>query len=269
MDLLEVAAHLRAGRLVPYLGEGCSAAGTSPRMHAELAAALGQRVALPRRVRGNPWESAQYIESSRHRQTLDKLLTEIFASAVEPTPLHRALAALRLPMIVDTWYDAGMRNALAQTAGADWVEVQGVNRAGIGAARWYRYYDAAGAEIDESTVAAHATLLYKPHGAIQPAGNFLLADSDYVEVLTEIDIQTPIPPPVRARRRDRGLLFIGCRFNDQLLRSYARQVAKHSGGRHVALLADAALTRNELRLLDELQVACVSATPEQLLSALA
>jgi hypothetical protein len=28
---------------------------------------------------------------------------------------------------------------------------------------------------------------------VRPAANFLVSDSDYVEVLTEIDIQTPIP----------------------------------------------------------------------------
>jgi hypothetical protein len=46
--------------------------------------------------------------------------------------------------------------------------------------------------------------------------NFLVSDSDYVEVLTEIDIQTPIPAVVQQRRTGRNFLFLGCRFSNQL-----------------------------------------------------
>ena len=70
------------------------------------------------------------------------------------------------------------------------------------------------------------TLVYKPIGGHQPAGNYLVSDSDYVEVLTEIDIQTPIPPEVQALRSGRNFLFLGCRFDDQLTRSFARQIMK-------------------------------------------
>ena len=55
--------------------------------------------------------------------------------------------------------------------------------------------------------AAWTTLLYKPHGSVAPARNFLISDADYVEVLTEIDIQTPIPDAVKDRR-DRAQLCL-------------------------------------------------------------
>ncbi len=107
-----------------------------------LAAFFGTKVALPRRAKGNAWAAAQHIESIKHRSTVTALMTEAFASPVEPTPLHRYLASLRLPMIVDTWYDGAMRAALGERS--DWGEVQGITRAGIGEDRWYRFYDAAG-----------------------------------------------------------------------------------------------------------------------------
>ena len=113
-------------------------------------------------------------------------------------------------MIVDTWYDGAMRTALGQRS--DWGEIQGITRAGIGEDRWYRFYDAAGAEADRSAARGWTTLLYKPHGSVAPARNFLISDADYVEVLTEIDIQTPIPDAVKDRRTERSFLFIGCRF---------------------------------------------------------
>jgi hypothetical protein len=236
-------------RLVPFLGMGVAAlsAPAVPTDYDALAAALGKRVALPRRARGNPWAAAQYIESSRHRSTLDALLREIFAAPVEPGPLHRFLGDLHPPLIVDAWYDGAMRAAMDSVL--DWGEIQGITRAAIGEDRWFRAYDRKGAETPAVNAGGWATLLYKPHGSIAPAGNFLLADSDYVEVLTEIDIQNPIPDAVRLRRQGRGFLFLGCRFHDQLLRTYARQIMKRSRGPHFAVMGDADLTKNEIRFL--------------------
>lgn len=236
-------------RLVPFLGAGVAAlsAPAIPTDYESLAIALGQRVALPRRARGNPWAAAQYIESSRHRSTLDGLLREIFAAPVEPGALHRFFAGLHLPLIVDAWYDGAMRAALDNVL--DWGEIQGMTRAGLGESRWFRAYDRKGAETPTVNAGGWATLLYTPHGAIAPAGNFLLADSDYVEVLTEIDIQSPIPDAVRLRRQGRGFLFLGCRFHDQLLRTYARQIMKRSRGPHFAVMDGPDLTKNEIRFL--------------------
>jgi hypothetical protein len=210
-----------------------------------LAAFFGSKVALPRRAKGNAWAAAQHIESNKHRSTVTALMTEAFATPVAPTPLHRHLASLRVPMIVDTWYDGAMRAALSERS--DWGEIQGITRAGIGEDRWYRFYDAAGTEADRSTAADWATLLYKPHGGVVPAKNFLISDADYVEVLTEIDIQTPIPDAVKDRRSGRSFVFIGCRFNDQLLRTYARQITKRSAAPHYVIIEPEALSRNEIR----------------------
>jgi len=248
-SLKKVAAGLRAGAIIPYLGPGLSELAKSvvPMNPEALAAFFGTKVALPRRAKGNAWAAAQHIESMKHRSTVTALMSEAFASPVEPTALHRYLASLRLPMIVDTWYDGAMRAALGERK--DWGEVQGITRAGIGEDRWYRFYDAAGREADRAAATGWATLLYKPHGSIAPAKNFLISDADYVEVLTEIDIQTPIPDAVKDRRTERSFVFIGCRFNDQLLRTYARQVTKRSSTLHYAIVEPATLSKNELRFL--------------------
>jgi hypothetical protein len=245
--LKDVVQRLKAGDVVPYLGPAVSELSGAPvPMNPEaLAAFFGSKVALPRRAKGNAWAAAQHIESTRHRSTVTALLAEAFAAPVAPTALHSHLASLPLPMIVDSWYDGAMRAALA--ARADWGEVQGITRAGIGEDRWYRFYDASGAEVDRTSASAWTTLLYKPHGGITPAKNFLITDADYVEVLTDIDIQTPIPDAVKDRRAGRSFLFIGCRFNDQLLRTYGRQIMKRSGSEHYVLVEPDSLSRNELK----------------------
>jgi len=247
--LADIGQRLRSGSVVPYLGPGLTelSGPAIPMTPEALAAYFGTKVALPRRAKGNAWASAQHIESMKHRSTVTALMNEAFAPPVEPTPFHRFLASLRVPMIVDTWYDGAMRAALAGRDG--WGEVQGITRAGIGEDRWYRFYDAAGSEADRGAAETWATVLYKPHGSIAPAKNFLISDADYVEVLTEIDIQTPIPDVVKNRRAERSFLFIGCRFHDQLLRTYARQVIKRSGPPHFAIVDAESLTRNELRFL--------------------
>ncbi|MFT8418112.1 MAG: SIR2 family protein [Acetobacter sp.] len=266
-------ARISAGYLVPYLGPGMTAmaldlqkqsaqgAGQSkeqdntvPSSTQELAEFFGRHVALPKRARGNPWASAQYIESKRHRQTLDALMDRAFAMPVAPSPLHFSLAASAPPMIVDTWYDGIMRVALDCVAGARWGEVQGTPRTGVRDFTWYRAYNAQGDAVAMQSATDWKTLLYKPHGSVSPAHHYLVADSDYVEVLTELDIQTPIPDIVQQRRTDVGFLFLGCRFDDQMLRSYARQIMKRSAGPHYAVLTDIELTRNELRFLDEMQI---------------
>jgi hypothetical protein len=246
-SLADVAAQLRAGTIIPYLGPGLAEAQkpAAPMNPEALAAFFGTKVALPRRAKGNAWAAAQHIESYKHRSTVTALMSEAFATPVEPTPLHRYLASLRLPMIVDSWYDGAMRTALGERS--DWGEIQGITRAGIGEDRWYRFYDAAGKEADRAAANGWKTLLYKPHGGVVPARNFLISDADYVEVLTEIDIQTPIPDAVKNRRTERNFVFIGCRFNDQLLRTYARQITKRSGAMHYVIVEPEKLSRNEIK----------------------
>lgn len=273
-DWNDLFSAIRAGHLAPYLGPGMTAmalelqklpqksddgqqgalGNSVPASTQELATFLSRNVALPRRARGNPWASAQYIESNKHRTTLIALMDRAFSPPVAPSPLHFALVACAPRMIVDTWYDGIVRLALASTTAADWGELQGTPRAGIGETSWYRAYDAQGDAVPVDRAQDWKTLLYKPHGAVSPAHHYLVADSDYVEVLTEIDIQTPIPDIVRRNRTNMGFLFLGCRFDDQMLRSYARQILKRSAGPHYAIMSGGSLTRNEEHFLQDMQI---------------
>ncbi|SCM77160.1 conserved hypothetical protein [uncultured Pleomorphomonas sp.] len=250
-------ADLVADRLVPYLGPGLlTLDGPSPvpASPEEVAAALQKRVPVPGRIRGNMWAVAQYIESHRHRRTLKKLMADIFAAEPRPSAVHRFLAGLPLGLVVDSWYDGAFAAALAAAGRSDAVDVQGMSRAAIGEDRWYRAFDLAGCPAAPDGA---RTLLYTPHGGIRPDGDVLVSDSDYVEALTEIDIQTPIPQEVRTRRATRGFLFLGCRFHDQMLRTYARQIVKRSAGPHACVAEAATLTLNERRFLAAENIALI------------
>ena len=255
--LAEIRAALLADRLVPYLGPGLialEAAAPVPATPEGVAAELHKRAPAPGKIRNSMWSVAQFIESRRHRKTLQAFMAEIFAAPVAPNRLHRFLAGLPLAMVVDTWYDGAMGKALAAAGRTDFVEIQGVTRAGEFRDIWTKTYDPSGTEVLPETADTAATVLYAPHGGVRPAKNFLVADSDYVEVLTEIDIQSPIPAPVKDRRAPRGFLFLGCRFHDQMLRTYARQIMKRSAGPHYAVVDPATLTKNELKFFAELGI---------------
>ncbi|PXW94406.1 SIR2-like protein [Sphaerotilus hippei] len=243
-----VAEGLAAGTLVPYLGPGmlalCSGS-TPPPDPLGLAQFLTAKVSVPGKIKNRLTAAAQFIENFKHRKTLVKAMVEAFATQAAPSPLHQWLATLGAPFIVDTWYDDTMRSALAGRS--DWAEVQGLSQSEH-FGTWVGWYGATG-EGSPDPVEAR-TVLYKPWGGRAPAENFLVSDTDMVEVLTEIDIQTPIPALVQQRRSERGFVFLGCRFNDQLPRAFARQIMKRSGGPHYAVLPDEP-SRMEVRFLEE------------------
>ena len=258
MDILEDAMNeVAGGKRIPYLGPEVSAlSGTgAPTTPAALCAIIESQVRAPRRASGNLWSVAQYVESRKFRATLNDMVARAFDVGPDMTPdmtpganpVHDWLARVRPPMIVDAWYDDGLLRAFGSKP--DWGWVQGVSRNGEWIEIWTRAYDASGELVDDASP-DWTTLIYKPHGLARKGSSYLMSDSDYVEVLTEIDIQTPIPEEVRRRRTGRGFLFLGCRFDDQMLRIFARQISKRSGGAHIAVLPGK-LTRMEQRFLDD------------------
>lgn len=246
-----IVAALVDKRVIPYLGPGMLALVAEksvPATAVELAERLAARTTLPFKIRKNLTAAAQYIENFKHRKTLVAMMNEAFTQKAEPVPLHRHLAELQPPLIVETWYDGTMAAALARNG--NWGLLQGVSRAEH-LDQWVQTYLPDGTPCDEEEAKKWDTVLYQPIGSARPASNYIVSDSDYVEVLTEIDIQSPIPAIVQELRKGRGFLFLGCRFDNQLTRSYARQIMKRAGdGPHWAVLPGE-LAKNEIRFLQE------------------
>ncbi len=251
--LNEISAYLEEGSVVPYLGPGMldlvPEGSPVPKSPEELVQRLVAKSSVPHKIRGNLTAAAQYIENFKHRKTLVGIMAEAFAPQVVPTALHHTLAAIRREplLIVDTWYDNAMATALQSRL--LWGQVQGVSQSEH-FGTWAHYFRQDGVQGDPEEADTWPVLLYKPLGSISPAKNFLVSDTDFVEVLTEIDIQTPIPEVVQQLRTGRHFLFLGCRFRNQLERTFARQVMKRSSDVHWAVLPGE-LTRNEERFLAE------------------
>jgi len=250
-DLIqEIARSLATGAVIPYMGPEmlslCSDVAV-PMTPLALAESMTAKVSVPHKIRKRLTQTAQFIENFKHRKSVVHLMNEAFAVAPAPSALQLALATSGAKLWVDTWYDDSFASALAQS-GQPWVQVQGLSQSEH-FGQWTGAYAADGTPLAELSTEP-GRLLYKPWGAHGPAGNYLVSDSDYVEVLTEIDIQTPIPAQVQAWRTGRNFLFLGCRFDDQLTRCFARQIMKRSSDRHWAVLP-VEPTRMEARFLAE------------------
>jgi hypothetical protein len=257
----EIRTALALGRVVPYLGPGLLAEGAPvPASPEALATLITAKVSVPHKIRKRLTAAAQFIENFKHRKTLVNLLNTAFAPPVLPVPLLQWLATHpEVVLLVDSWYDSSARRAFK--ARGDWGEVQGLSQAEH-FGTWFGWYDADGNAATATQAAGWNSLLYKPIGSVVPGANYLVSDSDYVEVLTEIDIQTPIPQEVQTRRSGSGFLFLGCRFTEQLQRSFARQIMKRSSDRHWAVLPGE-LTRNEARFLTEQGIARLDLSLEE------
>ncbi|MDI1310392.1 MAG: SIR2 family protein [Methylotenera sp.] len=251
--LQEIASAIASGSAIPYIGPNVLSLEPAtchvPATPEDLVKLLTTKVSVPHKIRNNLTAAAQFIENFKHRKSVVSLMTEAFSPSLTPNILHQFLAGLskRPLLIVDTWYDDAMGKALSDIA--SWGQIQGVSQSEH-YGTWVNYFDAQGNESSELEADAWSIVLYKPLGSISPAKNFIISDSDFVEVLTEIDIQTPIPPRVKELRVGANFLFIGCRFNNQLARTYARQVMKRSTDKHWAVI-EGPLTRMEKKFIEE------------------
>ena len=249
-----IAQAFDGGNAIPFLGPGVlsfdGAGRPLPDSHKVLVGHLTSKSSVPHKVRNNLGAAAQFIENFKHRSTVTSAMTEAFSVDAEPTSLHTLLMSLpALPLVVHAWYDDLPQKALRSRS--SWGMAQGVSQAEH-FGNWVHYYTSdgtyAGVEADRP-FADWKTLLYQPLGSVWPAHNYLVSDSDFVEVLTEIDIQTPIPDSVQEIRKGKSFLFLGCRFSTQLERLFAHQIIKRSSEKHWAILPED-ITPNEARFLE-------------------
>src|SRR5450830_2154493 len=182
-----LAEQLDQGLIVPYLGPGMLALcpeAPVPATPLALAELMTSQVSVPHKIRKRLTQAAQFIENFKHRKSVVYLMNEAFASTPTPSALHLALAGSGAGLWVDTWYDDTFAAALAQTQGVgDWLQVQGLSQSEH-FGHWTGVYSSKGTLLPDLPKDA-ARILYKPLGSHAPAGNYLVSDSDFVEVLTE------------------------------------------------------------------------------------
>lgn len=233
-DILEtIRAGLEAGDVVPFIGPGAVAdvahRATGRPMPATsdaliLALNNGQPMA-PRLMYEFP-RAAMHVELKRGRSALNRFLDQTYADpAWSESAVHRWLADLALPYIVDLNRDTGLQRLYA---GRAHTLVVGVARI-AGTARRYRLYrhDGAdyGGEVDEDRIDPAAPVLFKPCGSPLPQPNWIASDADFVDYLTELMGGFAIPPFLKARRRGLKYLVAGLRLDRDTTRMLLSDIA--------------------------------------------
>ena len=139
-----------------------------------------------------------------------------------------------VPLVVDSWYDDAMRAALRGPGTRLGRDPGHHARAAITSTSGRRpTIRRAPGLASRRRTRAHSSLLAawrRRAGAELPGRRLRLCRGADGNRHPDAD-----PRSVKAAPRKRGFVFLGCRFHDQMLRTYARQIIKRSKGPHYAV----------------------------------
>ena len=111
----ELVDGLKKGRIVPYLGPHVLEMVPDvpvPATPEALVALLVAKATVPHKIRNRLTQAAQFIENFKHRKSVVALMNEAFATVPTPSPFHNWIAQIAPPMVVESWYDDTMIQAL-------------------------------------------------------------------------------------------------------------------------------------------------------------
>jgi len=210
---------IRSGRIVPYLGAGAlkdvtNAQDGSPipaDSDSLILAMNGGRPMAPRLMYEFP-RAAMSMENKKGRNFVTRFLNETYGDKQwNRGRLHDWLAGLKPHYIIDTNRDSQLLDSYADTPH---TLVMGVSRI-MGTSYRFKlfHYDGSNySEIEQQQVDAGLPILFKPLGAPRPEANYIAADADFVDYITELMGGFAIPSFLKAYRERKQYLFLGTRF---------------------------------------------------------
>ncbi|MDQ2982557.1 MAG: SIR2 family protein [Actinomycetota bacterium] len=223
----EVVETMLAGRVVPVLGADV----------AEMTARLAERFEYPSVDAHALPRVAQYAAMMKGAGPLYDELHAFFEPDLQPTTLHRFLAALPpllrdggVPhqLIVTTNYDLALEQALLD-AGEEFDVVSYI-AAGRNRGRFCHVGpDGAGQLIESPNTYATElsldvrTIILRLHGQVDRTPtreweSFVVMEDDYIDYLAQTDVATVIPVALAAKLRRSHFLFLGYSMADWNLR---------------------------------------------------
>ncbi|TCK08370.1 SIR2 family protein [Marinobacterium mangrovicola] len=215
----ELIEGIQNGKIVPYLGAGAlkdvtSKADGSP-IPADsdsliLAMNNGQPMA-PRLMYEFP-RAAMSMENKKGRSFVTRFLNETYGEKQWTRgQLHDWLADLKPNYVIDVNRDTQLLESYANT---EHTLIMGVARIMASNYRFkiFHYDGSSYKEIEQSEVNAGLPILFKPLGAPQPEANYIAADADFVDYITELMGGFAIPSFLKEYRKQKQYLFLGMRF---------------------------------------------------------
>jgi hypothetical protein len=209
-------AAIVAGTVVPVIGPQ----GVADIVHAddgrkmplestELILALNNGQPMAKRLMEEYPRAAMHVELKRGRKAVQAFLDKTYGDAGwSEAALHRWLAEIRAPYVIDLNRDTGMQKLWADRAH---TLVVGCARIAGTAYRFkiYNWDGSAYTEIEQDAVDPNLPILFKPLGTPLPESTWIASDADYVDYITELMGGFAIPDFLKKRRLGLKYLTMG------------------------------------------------------------
>lgn len=273
-QLNELVQGIRSGDIIPYLGPGA----LSDVVHKEtnepipassdslILAMNGGKPMAPKLM----WEfprAAMNLELKKGRSFIRNFLTETYEHANwSQSKLHKLLADLKPPMVIDINRDTQMQDLYADTPH---ILIVGIARIG-GTDFRYRLFQINEGQYVETTndkVDRSLPILFKPMGTPRPSGDYIASDADYVDYITELMGGFAIPDFVKEHRLGRRYLAIGMRLTRDTERMVFADMI-YGAGTPAGWAMIESPTQKERRFCESKKVEIVEASINDLLEAL-
>ncbi|MDJ0738527.1 MAG: SIR2 family protein [Gammaproteobacteria bacterium] len=217
--LHDLAAGIRAGCIVPYLGPGVLAdvtnAGTGTAIPADsdsLILAMNDGKPMAPRLMYEFPRAAMDVELKRGRSALQRFLDSTYGQTDwTRAAFHDWLASVKPHYVIDINRDTQLQQSYADTPH---TLIRGIARV-AGTDYRFRIHSYDGdqyTEIEQQAVDPSFPVLFKPMGSPLPDSTYVASDADYVDYITELMGGFAIPDFVKSYRKGKKYLFAGVRM---------------------------------------------------------
>ncbi len=266
---------ITTGDIVPYLGPGALEGVTNmetgepiPADSNSLILAMNNGNPMAPRLMYEFPRAAMDIELKRGRSAVNRFLDTLYGNTRwTRSPLHRWLADIQTPYVIDINRDSQLQQSYADRPH---TLIRGISRvAGTDYRFRIHHYDGSAysdQEIPQEAVDPNLPILFKPMGSPLPDATYIASDADYVDYITELMGGFAIPGFVKQYRRGKQYLFIGLRMNRDtermVLSDMIYDAAKPAGW---ALIAEP--NDKERRFCRRMNIGIIEADVDELLAA--
>lgn len=215
----ELIEGIQSGKIVPYLGAGALKDVTSkvdgspiPADSDSLILAMNNGQPMAPRLMYEFPRAAMSMENKKGRSFVTRFLNETYGEKEwSRGQLHDWLADLKPNYVIDVNRDTQLLDSYADT---EHTLIMGVARIMASDFRFkiFHYDGSCYKEIEQSAVNASLPILFKPLGAPKPESNYIAADADFVDYITELMGGFAIPSFLKEYRQQKQYLFLGMRF---------------------------------------------------------
>jgi hypothetical protein len=234
--LNEIVDAIRDGSAAPYLGPGTLAGvrhtqtgAPLPATSDELILALNNGQPMAPKLMYEFPRAAMHVELKRGRNQVTKFLTATYGSEHwTRSAFHAWLRGLAPRYVIDVNRDVQLQKLYATTPHTLVVGVARISGTEFRYKLW-RHDGTAYVRAGEQDIDPTLPVLFKPHGTPLPEPNYIAADADYVDYITELMGGFAIPPFVKTLRRGLKYVLMGMRLNRDTERMVLSEIAFGAG----------------------------------------